>query len=389
MLLELIPPKTLKKTTLRHLISPIQRGEVPIPGISYRQIGVRLWGEGAYERETIDGSQTQYTQLFRVEAGDIIVNKIWARNGSIAVVTDRLAGCFGSNEFPTYLINQEEMDIKWFHWFTKTPDLWRQCDLLSRGTSGKNRLKPERFLDVEIPLPHLSEQRRIVAQLDAVAEKLDAYRSEAKAHEAELRALLNKVFWQSVKDAPYRPMAKIAPLVRRPIEIDPDSSYPGLGVRSFGRGVFHKQNLVGAELTWQKLFRIEKGDIIFSNIKAWEGAFAVAGEADHGRVGSHRYLTCVPAQDIEGEFVWFFLQTLQGIEKVQEASPGTADRNRTLGTKALEAIQVPIPEPKKQQAFCALLHQVRKARQLRIEIEMELAKLLPAMLHSAFEKGEI
>ena len=42
-----------------------------------------------------------------------------------------------------------------------------------------------------------------------------------------------------------------------------------------------------------KLFGIEKGDLVFSNIKAWEGAFAVAGEDDHGRVGSHRYLTCV------------------------------------------------------------------------------------------------
>jgi type I restriction enzyme S subunit len=64
-----------------------------VPGTAYRQIGVKLWGEGAYEREPMDGGATKYAQLFRAEAGDVIVNKIWARNGSVAVVPDALAGC--------------------------------------------------------------------------------------------------------------------------------------------------------------------------------------------------------------------------------------------------------------------------------------------------------
>ena len=35
-----------------------------------------------------------------------------------------------------------------------------------------------------------------------------------------------------------------------------------------------------------------------SNIKAWEGAIAVAGPEDDGRFGSHRYLTFVPVDDV-------------------------------------------------------------------------------------------
>ena len=35
------------------------------------------------------------------------------------------------------------------------------------------------------------------------------------------------------------------PLVRRPVEIDLDAAYPELGVRSFGRGTFHKPELPG------------------------------------------------------------------------------------------------------------------------------------------------
>src|SRR5690554_2737205 len=95
---------------LRRVVTPAVRPEVPQPGTSYRQLGVRLWGEGAYERETIDGSQTRYANLFRAEAGDIVVNKIWARNGSVAVIGDSLAGCFGSGEFPMFAPQRDKLD---------------------------------------------------------------------------------------------------------------------------------------------------------------------------------------------------------------------------------------------------------------------------------------
>jgi type I restriction enzyme S subunit len=40
---------------LGEVVDPVGRAESPIPGKTYRQIGVKLWGEGAYEREPIDG----------------------------------------------------------------------------------------------------------------------------------------------------------------------------------------------------------------------------------------------------------------------------------------------------------------------------------------------
>jgi type I restriction enzyme, S subunit len=57
---------------LAEVIDPVFRAEAPIPGKAYRQIGVKLWGEGAYEREPVDGGKTKYAQLFRAEADDVI-----------------------------------------------------------------------------------------------------------------------------------------------------------------------------------------------------------------------------------------------------------------------------------------------------------------------------
>lgn len=182
-----------RRVALREIVHPAERSEKPVSGIEYRQIGVRLWGQGAYERESIDGGQTKYSRMFRSVEGDIIVNKIWARNGSVAVVSQELDGCYASGEFPMFAPDRNKLLPRWFHWFTKTQDLWRQCDQQSRGTSGKNRIRPEKFLEVTIPLPPLAEQQRIVARIGALAARIE----EAKGLRAQAVAEVEAV-WQSI-----------------------------------------------------------------------------------------------------------------------------------------------------------------------------------------------
>lgn len=67
---------------------------------------------------------------------------------------------------------------------------------------------------------------------------------------------------------------------------DPDTLYTELGVRSFNKGTFHRRTVKGAEFTWQELYLVRKNDLVFSNIMAWEGAVALASEADEGCVGN-------------------------------------------------------------------------------------------------------
>lgn len=368
---------------------PIERAEEPQAGTTYRQVGVRLWGQGAYERESIDGSQTKYTTLSRIESGDIIVNKIWARNGSVAVVTNELAGCFGSGEFPTFAPDRNKLEPKWFHWMTKTRWFWEACDVKSQGTSGKNRIRPEKFLEIEIPLPSLQEQRRILARIDAVVTKIDEVERIRRSIETDVDRLLLSAYHSIADRADRKLLEEVAPLTRRPANINMEERYPQIAVRSFGRGTFHKPDLEGAEITWQKPYLVKSGDILISNIKAWEGAIAVANDHDDGRYGSHRYLTCVPKSNAAtARFVCFHLLTSEGLTAVGEASPGSADRNRTLGVKALMQIPIPTPPIEKQLWFDELYAKVSALRALQSANGEELSALMPSILDKAF-KGEL
>ena len=188
-----------------------------------------------------------------------------------------------------------------------------------------------------------------------------------------------------MKQWPRARLGDVAPLVRRPVDIDLNALYPELGIRSFGKGTFHKPPLSGADAGSKRLFRIEPGDLVFSNVFSWEGAVAVASQNDAGRFGSHRFITCdVDRCRAEPVFLCSYLaRSAEGLNQLLQASPGGAGRNRTLGLDKLAEIEVPLPPLAEQQAIVAYLDALAdKTRQLTEHlnaIDAEADRLLIAL----------
>lgn len=353
------------------------------PDELYARCRVQTAARGIVLRDHISGSDIKTKKQQVCQAGEFLVAEIDAKLGGYGIVPNNLEGAIVSSHYFLYELDEKKLLQSYLSWYSKTEHFLNQVN--ARGSTNYAAIRPSNVLDYKIPLPRLREQRRIVARLDRVAGLIEERRNAVAAADADMQALLCKAFERAVEGAPRRPMADVAPLVRRPVEVEPDKSYPELGVRSFGRGTFHKPPLQGSQLTWQKLFRVEEGDLVFSNIKAWEGAFAVARSNDHGRVGSHRYLTCVPVADtLAPHFLWYYLQSREGLGKVQVASPGSADRNRTLGQARLQIIEVPVPHIRIQGWFDRLLAKVHHARRIRDGIAQDIGALSSAMLREVF-----
>lgn len=221
---------------------------------------------------------------------------------------------------------------------------------------------------LSLPAPPLPEQQKIAAILTVVDDKLDVITRQIEATQSLKQGLMQTLFSRGfgAQDAagewvPHtefkrissrtvpaawnaRRLGEIAPLIRRPVKIDPHATYPELGLRSYGKGTFHKPALMGVEVGNKRLFQIKAGDLLFSNVFAWEGAVAVAQPDDDGRYGSHRYITCaVDATQADTKFLFRYLTTPAGIASLTLASPGGAGRNKTLGLGALADIAVPLP----------------------------------------------
>jgi len=373
---------------LREAASPVERPEVPLPGTVYRQVGVRLWGEGAYEREPMDGSQTKYATLSRVEGGDIVVNKIWARNGSVAVVPDALGGAYVSGEFPTFVPARQKLDPRWFHWFTKTPNCWDQCDEKSRGTSGKNRIRPEQFLEITIPLPSLGDQRRIVARIEVLAAKIEEARA-LRGHASQGADQFIPSLHLSLSGARSLRLDQFLQLYEDQEPVQAGRSYPQIGIKGFGQGLFARAPVEGSQTTYAAFNRLYDGAVVLSQVKGWEGAIAVCPSAFSGAYVSPEYRTfrCIPSQAIpeylEGLFPtpWFW-------NKLSDLTRGVGARRERVRPELFLNMEIPMPPVNDQRRAVPTFERVRVLRRLQAETGAELDALLPSILDRAF-KGEL
>lgn len=257
---------------------------------------------------------------------------------------------------------------------------------LMQGTANVT-LKERDLHGVTIPLPPLAEQQRIVAHLDAIEYRLARAHKLRDEQEYELHATLGAAFHKLGSDVTWKTLSEVAPLAWRQIAIDPDESYSEFGVRSFYKGIFLRRKVAGSTFSWQELYRLKAGDIVFSNIMAWEKAIAVAGVEHDGWVGNHRMLVCEPRLDVVlPSYLLHYFMTSEGFAKILQASPGTAARNKTLKADNLMAIEVPIPLLTRQQAFESLCHHVARIRGAQKPQILGTTNILPTLLDRIFNK---
>lgn len=361
---------------------------VCVPDAEYDEVTIRLWGKGVISRGKVRGADVT-TPRRVVRANQLILSKIDARNGAIGLVPQELDGAIVSNDFPSFeFAESRQLDPAFMGWLVRSRHFVDLCKAASEGTTNRVRIKEDRFLTQQIVLPPLAEQQAIVSRLDTLADKVRQVNENLDAIERDADRLLAVRFRDAIADAPMRLMAELAPLVRREIAIELEGSYPELGIRSFGKGAFHKPPLSGADVGTKRLFSIEPGDLLFSNVFAWEGAIAVAQPEDSGRFGSHRFITCRVDPDVSSpEFLRYYFLTDAGLEKIGEASPGGAGRNRTLGLEKLMAIQVPIPAPTAQRTFDALQAKVEELKARHATIRQANDALISATLERVFSEA--
>jgi type I restriction enzyme S subunit len=390
--------QTLPEVPLAEIATPISRNIEVIPGRRYRTIGVKWWGEGAYERQTIDGSRTAAKTLSLVRQGDLIINKIWVRHGSTAIAGADVDGCAASGEFPTFALNEGRVEPRWLHWQTKTRGFWAKCDALSQGTSGKNRIKPELFLTIRVPLPPLDEQRRLVARIEVLAAQLHEARTlrqeAADETQAFAGASASRLFQESRKQQPIETIAE----VRGGIQKGPHRTPGANPVRYLTVAHVQRNRILTDspryfEVSPEELqrWRLRRGDVLIieGNGSADQiGRTALFRGEIENCVHQNHVIRIRPDQEqMSPEFLNAFLNSPAGQEAVQ-AQSRTSSGLRSLSVGRIKSIAVPVPPLADQRRVVAELDalqvEVEALKRLQAETAAELEALLPSILDRAF-----
>lgn len=179
-------------------------------------------------------------------------------------------------------------------------------------------------------------------------------------------------------------------LTRRAIEVHLTESYEEVGIRSFGRGVFHKEPVSGAQLGSKRVFRIEPGDLVLSNVFAWEGAVAVADQTDRGKIGSHRFMTYTPVDDrIDTNWASWYFRSEPGLELIRQASPGSAGRNRTLAIDRFEALEIELPSIDEQRRIAMRLNRIDNASRAADRLSIRASEVATGLAVSLASRPDL
>jgi type I restriction enzyme S subunit len=161
----------------------------------YKRLTIRINHQGVTVRDTEIGSNIGTKNQFRVCAGDFILSKIDARQGAFGIVPPEADGGIITGNFWTYRVDNQFVDTEWFLQFTNSDAFLDLCKRSSTGNTHRKYLNENIFLNHELVIPSLEEQRRAVVACKTGNKSVEEVRHEI-AHQQSLLAKLKQAILQ-------------------------------------------------------------------------------------------------------------------------------------------------------------------------------------------------
>jgi len=123
--------------------------------------------------------------MFAAYPGDLVFSKIDVRNGAIGLIPDSMSKVVVTSEYPIHRPDPKTVDSRYLALLLRTPNFLDLIRRAASGTSGRKRITPDTFREIEVPLPEPDEQRRMVAAYDKALREAAALSAKADALEKD------------------------------------------------------------------------------------------------------------------------------------------------------------------------------------------------------------
>ena len=242
-----------------------------------------------------------------------------------------------------------------------------------------------------IPLPSLSEQKKIAEILSTWDDAIEQTRKLIDAKKRRKKALMQQLLSGKKRLKDYdssswqvRGLGELVKPVLRPVP-KPKEPYLSIGLRSHGRGTFQKIVELPEKVMMDTLYRIESQDIIVNITFAWEGAIAIAKENDSGGLVSHRFPTYrIKDKKANIDFFRNLILTKKFVWDLGLISPGGAGRNRVMNKRDFLKLKVLLPPVEIQKELGKILttadNEIKILEDYRNAIEKQKCGLMQRLL---------
>jgi len=161
--------------------------------VIYSRVTVRGNNNGVCLRDTEIGKNIGTKKQYLVNRGQFIISKIDARNGALGIIPHDLDGAIVTNDFPTFFVDNSRINSHFLLLITTTKTFIKFAQSCSSGTTNRQRINIEQFLNIKIPLPSLEEQDKIVSQYNIKIALAEKQKNKAEEFETEIENYLFEV----------------------------------------------------------------------------------------------------------------------------------------------------------------------------------------------------
>ena len=356
--------------------------------------------DGRVDWSTVPFCKCDDVEKYRVKAGDILFARTGATTGKSFLVREVQDAIFAS-----YLIRlrvRAGILPEYLFCYFQSSDYWAA---VGGGIDDGNRpnMNGSKLAELVVPFPEKeTEQRRIVARVEALTRRSDAARQARQATLAEATTFGQAVWDRAFTEIPadqWKPIGTHAKV---------QGGYAFKSEWFVGEGIrlLRNQNVYHGDLDWSDAVHLppsRRGE--FKNFELAEGDIVITMDRPVIKSGlkaarvSKKDLPCLLLQrvgrflcddQLDKDYLLHFLFSQSFIPQI--SGDGRSCAVPHISPKQIEAILIPIPSRREQRAIVARLDGLRGKldvlQRLQREVEVELASFTPALLAKAF-RGEL
>ncbi|MCU0359454.1 MAG: restriction endonuclease subunit S [Bacteroidia bacterium] len=350
----------------------------------------------------LDVEQAQFAKR-KLHYGDIIIEKSGGgpkQPVGRVVIFDKTDGDFSFSNFTSVIRikNKNEADFNYLHRYLYFEYVSGATEKMQSHSTGIRNLKFDDYKEIEIPLPPLPEQLRIVSILDECFAAIDKAKANAEQNLKNAKELfesyLQGVFEKNSKVHHKKSIGEVCDLIdslhKTPKYIKV-GGYPMVRVTEIKKGILDTSSALRVdEETYREFSKKhipKSGDIVFSRVGASFGVSSIVVSDEPFCLGQN---TVFIIPKIDSYYCYYFLNSQEARDQMNKLVAGAAQP--TISLKSIKELTVAIPSPKEQKTIVSQLDALRaKTQKLEAVYQKKLAnleELKKSILEKAFA-GEL
>ena len=324
-----------------------------------------------------------------IKANDILVATVRPNLNGVAIVPSQYDNQIASTGFCVLRSDTEQLDPNYLFYFTQTDFFISHLTELSTG-AGYPAVSDEDILDTRIPLPPLTEQKRIASLLRRADRLRQLRRTAHDLGDALLQSVFLEMFGkpeENPKGFDVFELEEIGTLDRGRSKNRPRNAPELYG----GNYPFIQTGDITNAGSYIKSYQQTYSELGLKQSKMWKaGTLAITIAANIAKTAILTFDACFPdsvvgfvpnKEKTNVEYVQYWLSFKQ--KELEDNAPESAQKNINL--EILRGLAIPVPPLGLQEEFAGVVARVESLRGRMGESERQVEGLFESLLSESFD----